>query len=218
MCEELAVDFIKLPPRALPSDWIAVADADVAEMLRQARVREPWHAPELGCYSLAQCINNPLGYRSVHSVGKTTSKKRPRHDRGVDLARTKTARAQNAIDELLRALPKVFAEFESSVAQSFRVYSSSPLRAERMRDPRPSPGHRKVRDSQASPRSLELGIIAMRTPSSPTPFVAVGTNALETQTNYFLNHWLPSLRGTTLEKKRAQLPNEQPSDPSRPST
>jgi arsenite oxidase large subunit len=39
--------------------------------------------------------------------------------------------------------------------------------------------------------------------------VAVGTNALETQTNYFLNHWLPSLRGTTLEKKRQQLPNEQ---------
>jgi arsenite oxidase large subunit len=39
--------------------------------------------------------------------------------------------------------------------------------------------------------------------------VAVGTNALETQTNYFLNHWLPNLRGTTLEKKRGQLPNEQ---------
>src|SRR6516164_5114838 len=38
--------------------------------------------------------------------------------------------------------------------------------------------------------------------------VAVGTNALETQTNYFLNHWLPNLRGTTLDKKRAQLPNE----------
>jgi hypothetical protein len=134
--EELAVDFIKLPPRALPSDWIAVTVADVAEMLRQARVREPWDAPELGCYSLAQCINNPLGYRSVHSVGKTTSKKRPGHDRRVDegdLARTKTARAQNAIDELLRALPKVIAEFESSVAQSSRVYSSSPLRAERMR-------------------------------------------------------------------------------------
>ena len=136
MYEELAVDFIKLPPRALPSDWIAVTDADVAEMLRQARVREPWHMPELGCYSLAQCINNPLGYRSVHSVGKTTSKKRPGHDRGVDegdLARTKTARAQDAIDELLRALPNVIAELESSVAQSFRVYSSSPLRAERMR-------------------------------------------------------------------------------------
>jgi len=30
--------------------------------------------------------------------------------------------------------------------------------------------------------------------------VAVGTNALETQTNYFLKHWLPNLRGTTLEK------------------
>src|ERR1700680_2458414 len=71
--EALAVDFIKLPPRALPQDWIAVTVADVAEMLRQARVREPWHAPELGCYSLAQCINNPLGYRSVDSAGKTNS-------------------------------------------------------------------------------------------------------------------------------------------------
>jgi arsenite oxidase large subunit len=38
--------------------------------------------------------------------------------------------------------------------------------------------------------------------------VAVGTNALETQTNYFLNHWLPNMRGTTLAKKREQLPNE----------
>src|SRR4029077_6748350 len=38
--------------------------------------------------------------------------------------------------------------------------------------------------------------------------VAVGTNALETQTNYFLNHWLPNLRGSTLAKKREQLPNE----------
>ena len=32
--------------------------------------------------------------------------------------------------------------------------------------------------------------------------VAVGTNALETQTNYFLNHWVPNLRGTSLDKKR----------------
>jgi arsenite oxidase large subunit len=39
--------------------------------------------------------------------------------------------------------------------------------------------------------------------------VAVGTNVLETQTNYFLNHWLPNLRGTTADKKRQQLPNEQ---------
>jgi hypothetical protein len=42
--ESLAVDFIQLPPRALPEDWIAVTVDDVAEMLRQARVREPWHA------------------------------------------------------------------------------------------------------------------------------------------------------------------------------
>ncbi|HEX2510316.1 MAG TPA: arsenate reductase (azurin) large subunit, partial [Microvirga sp.] len=38
--------------------------------------------------------------------------------------------------------------------------------------------------------------------------VAVGTNALETQTNYFLNHWVPNLRGTSLDKKRAELANE----------
>ena len=37
---------------------------------------------------------------------------------------------------------------------------------------------------------------------------AVGTNALETQTNYFLNHWVPNLRGTSLDKKQEQLPNE----------
>ena len=38
--------------------------------------------------------------------------------------------------------------------------------------------------------------------------VAVGTNALETQTNYFLNHWVPNLRGTSLDKKRAEFGSE----------
>ena len=36
----------------------------------------------------------------------------------------------------------------------------------------------------------------------------VGANSLETQTNYFLNHWVPNLRGASLDKKRAQLPGE----------
>jgi len=31
--EKLAVDFIQLPPRALPEDWIAVTVSDVADML-----------------------------------------------------------------------------------------------------------------------------------------------------------------------------------------
>jgi len=38
--------------------------------------------------------------------------------------------------------------------------------------------------------------------------VAIGTNALETQTNYFLNHWVPNLRGSTVSKKNEQLPDE----------
>jgi arsenite oxidase large subunit len=37
---------------------------------------------------------------------------------------------------------------------------------------------------------------------------AVGTNALETQTNYFLNHWIPNLRGASLAKKKEQMPDE----------
>ena len=37
---------------------------------------------------------------------------------------------------------------------------------------------------------------------------AVGTNALETQTNYFLNHWIPNLRGESLKKKKQQLADE----------
>jgi len=37
---------------------------------------------------------------------------------------------------------------------------------------------------------------------------AVGTNSLETQTNYFLNHWVPNLRGSSLTKKEEQLPGE----------
>jgi len=38
--------------------------------------------------------------------------------------------------------------------------------------------------------------------------VAVGTNALETQTNYFLNHWVPNLRGSSMDKKKAELGSE----------
>ncbi|MGB6540311.1 MAG: arsenate reductase (azurin) large subunit [Xanthobacteraceae bacterium] len=38
--------------------------------------------------------------------------------------------------------------------------------------------------------------------------VAVGTNALETQTNYFLNHWVPNLRGASIDKKKQQLAGE----------
>ena len=37
---------------------------------------------------------------------------------------------------------------------------------------------------------------------------AVGTNALETQTNYFLNHWVPNLRGPSIGKKKAELVGE----------
>ena len=36
---------------------------------------------------------------------------------------------------------------------------------------------------------------------------AVGTNPLETQTNYFLNHWVPNLRGTSIDKKQ-EIPGE----------
>jgi arsenite oxidase large subunit len=39
--------------------------------------------------------------------------------------------------------------------------------------------------------------------------VAVGTNPLETQTNYFLNHWVPNLRGMTLSKKQQLMPDEE---------
>jgi arsenite oxidase large subunit len=37
---------------------------------------------------------------------------------------------------------------------------------------------------------------------------AVGTNALETQTNYFLNHWIPNLRGESMKKKKKELADE----------
>lgn len=38
--------------------------------------------------------------------------------------------------------------------------------------------------------------------------MVVGANPLETQTNYFLNHWVPNLRGTSLGKKEEQLSGE----------
>ncbi|SKA26603.1 arsenate reductase (azurin) large subunit [Consotaella salsifontis] len=37
---------------------------------------------------------------------------------------------------------------------------------------------------------------------------ALGDNPLETQTNYFLNHWVPNLRGTSLDKKKAEFGDE----------
>jgi hypothetical protein len=126
--ESLTTEIIRFPPRALTQDWKAVTVADVAEMLRQARVREPWHAPDFGCLSLAQCINNPLGYQSVYTAGTTASKKRPQRDCGVNNgkpARTKADRARDTIDELQRVLPAAIAEFENSVARSFTVHSSS---------------------------------------------------------------------------------------------
>lgn len=38
--------------------------------------------------------------------------------------------------------------------------------------------------------------------------VVVGANSLETQTNYFLNHWVPNMRGTSMDLKKKELPNE----------
>ena len=38
--------------------------------------------------------------------------------------------------------------------------------------------------------------------------VGVGTNALETQTNYFLAHWVPNMRGESIAKKRELMPDE----------
>src|SRR5580700_4943645 len=44
--------------------------------------------------------------------------------------------------------------------------------------------------------------------------VAVGCNSLETQTNYFLNHWVPNLRGLSANKKKAEFGTE-PTGPAR---
>jgi len=38
--------------------------------------------------------------------------------------------------------------------------------------------------------------------------LATGTNAYETQTNYFLNHWIPNLQGGTADKKKKAFPGE----------
>ena len=38
--------------------------------------------------------------------------------------------------------------------------------------------------------------------------MAIGCNSYETQTNYFLNHWLPNLNGGTVEKKKQRFPGE----------
>jgi arsenite oxidase large subunit len=38
--------------------------------------------------------------------------------------------------------------------------------------------------------------------------MAVGTNAMETQTNYFLNHWVPNMDGGSLAKKQSLFPGE----------
>ncbi|WP_188363370.1 molybdopterin-dependent oxidoreductase, partial [Staphylococcus aureus] len=40
--------------------------------------------------------------------------------------------------------------------------------------------------------------------------VAVGCNPYETQTNYFLAHWLPNLQGQTVDKRKQRFPGETP--------
>ncbi len=37
---------------------------------------------------------------------------------------------------------------------------------------------------------------------------SIGNNPYETQSNYFLNHWLPNLIGGTVDKKKARFPGE----------
>ncbi len=37
----------------------------------------------------------------------------------------------------------------------------------------------------------------------------VGANSLENQINYFLAHWVPNMRGTSLGKKQAMLSGEE---------
>ena len=37
----------------------------------------------------------------------------------------------------------------------------------------------------------------------------VGANSLENQTNYFLAHWVPNMRGTSMAKKQQMLPGEE---------
>lgn len=38
--------------------------------------------------------------------------------------------------------------------------------------------------------------------------MAIGTNSYETQTNYFLNHWLPNMQGATQDKRKTKFPGE----------
>jgi arsenite oxidase large subunit len=38
--------------------------------------------------------------------------------------------------------------------------------------------------------------------------IATGCNPYETQTNYFLNHWLPNMNGSTVDKKKKWFPGE----------
>jgi arsenite oxidase large subunit len=42
--------------------------------------------------------------------------------------------------------------------------------------------------------------------------MCIGANPYETQTNYFLVHWLPNLQGITIDKKKAWFPGEEVSD------
>ncbi len=39
--------------------------------------------------------------------------------------------------------------------------------------------------------------------------MAIGVNPYETQTNYFLMHWLPNVQGTTIDKKKEWFPGEE---------
>jgi len=126
------------PPRHSRRRSARTRREDAANGRLRIKDHRNYQVSAAGCTpgSLAQCINNPLGYRSVYTAGTTISKKRAGQDCGViegKPARTKAHRARETIDEVRRILPAALAEFETSVAQSFTVHSSSSDHAKYLR-------------------------------------------------------------------------------------
>jgi hypothetical protein len=90
----------------------------------------------LCCYNLAQCINQPLGYRPTADGGLAFREK------GGKSVRTPLDRAWDAINELRRVLPTIIEPFEESMGRAERHYISPLSRAQEMRQLRDDALHR----------------------------------------------------------------------------
>jgi len=89
---------------------------EVAQMLHRAKAPRPWQDPD-GCRVIADCMMTPLAYQHTRQS--------PLGFKGKP-GRNRLRRAQDAIDELRRALPPIIRRFNDTLLLE-RIYTPAAL-------------------------------------------------------------------------------------------